>query len=513
MKNEKKNTCLIKYEKKNIAANLVLLIFFVLFYLYYTNNLIEAGSSRQITLQIILGVVGIISYTLAVLIRKFKLKEHHIFLIASIFMGLVYFIAIPLGKGNDETAHFLRIYEISQKYTTGKFQDSTMLPEQFSKVSQFQFDKTIGYEHYISNYGEFNMLSGVSKDYGNSYWNIRVYSPIQYLPQAIGVTIGRILSDNLLLIGYMGRILGYAFWVTVCCISIKLIPNKKTFFVILCLLPINVISAVCLSGDTVTNAIIMLFIALIYRKMYLDENIKTFEKVLLFVLSVMIALCKIVYLPFIFLILFIDKKNFASKKKYYLYIILLIVVSMIVGLSWLVIGSTIGTNANSGTKEQLEFILTEPFSYLIVNIRTYLSVSLNTILQFATGNELLCHSQVMPYGIISYVVGIICLLSSLVRDDDKDYEISKWKKHFTVCIIVGTILLIGTAIYIQWTLLFDVGGHVIAGLQGRYYIPVAALVVFILDKIKLMDMDKKKLFVVMLLMHFSVMSDIISFYL
>ena len=105
MKNEKKNTCLIKYEKKNIAANLVLLIFFVLFYLYYTNNLIEPGSSRQITLQIILGVVGIISYTLAVLIRKFKLKEHHIFLIASIFMGLVYFIAIPLGKGNDETEH------------------------------------------------------------------------------------------------------------------------------------------------------------------------------------------------------------------------------------------------------------------------------------------------------------------------------------------------------------------------------------------------------------------------
>ncbi len=406
MKENNKNTCLIKFEKKNIVTNLVLFIFFVLFYLYYTNNLVEVGSTRQMTLQIILGIIGVLSYALVVIMRKFNLKEQHIFLIASIFMGLVYFIAIPLGNGNDETPHFLRIYEISQKYTTGKFQDSTMLPEQFSKLSQYQYDKTIRYEHYIANYGSFNMLSGATKDFESSYWNIRLYSPIQYLPQVIGVTIGRIISDNLLMIGYMGRIVGYAFWIAVCYISIKLIPNKKTFFAILCLLPVNVISAVCLSGDTVTNAICMLFIALIYRKMYLDEDMKIFEKVLLFVLSAMIALCKIVYLPFIFLILFIDKKNFTSKKKYFAYIILSIVVSMIVGLGWLAIGSMICSNANSGMKEQFEFILREPFSYLIVIIRTYLSVSLNSLLQFTTGNELLCHAQVNPYGIISYIAGM-----------------------------------------------------------------------------------------------------------
>ena len=79
--------------------------------------------------------------------------------------------------------------------------------------------------------------------------------------------------------------------------------------------------------------------------------------------------------------------------------------------------------------------------------------------------------------------------------------------------MVGIIVLIGTAIYLQWSSLFDIGGHVIVGIQGRYYIPVAALAVFILDKIKLVDVDKKKLYAVMLLMHYSVMADIICFFL
>ena len=48
----------------------------------------------------------------------------------------------------------------------------------------------------------------------------------------------------------------------------------------------------------------------------------------------------------------------------------------------------------------------------------------------------------------------------------------------------GTGLLICTAIYIQWTSLWEVGRDSILGIQGRYFIPVVALLIFFVNKTK-----------------------------
>ncbi len=512
MEDLNKKELIKKEEKFNIVLGSILyFVFFLINFIYFTNNTFGENSIEKTKLQIILSIIGIGVYAIYFILKRFKLKSHIIFIIIASFLGITYFFAIPLGNGNDEVSHYLRIFEISEKYTSTSFEDDSKFPEQFSLLLKYQYDSTIKYEHYKSNYGLFNMIYGKQDYLLESYWNVKLYSPLQYLPQVIGVTFGRVISDNILVIGNCGRIFGYIFWMFICAYAIKIIPNKKTFFAVLCLLPINIISAVCLSGDTVTNSICILFLAIIYRKIYLKEDIKTIEKILLAVLTCMIALCKIVYLPFVFLVLLLDKQKFKNKSRYIAFLILTIILSSIVGILWLGIGGDTSAITNEATSKQLEFILSNPFAYIIISIRTIFSSGEQHILQLTTGNELLCHRQIQAYGIVSYIIGIICLISLLINEEEK-LELNNWKKSLVYSIIFITIALMMTAIYIQWTSLFEIGNHVIVGIQGRYLIPIIALAIFVIGDLKIININKNNLMLLILIMQIPLIGQIISYF-
>ena len=309
-----------------------------------------------------------------------------------------------------------------------------------------------------------------------------------------------------------GRLTGYIFWIVLCAISIKLVPNKKTFFLILCILPVNIFSAICISGDTVTNAICILFISLIYRKVYLKENINKKEKIILLILCCMIALCKIVYLPFVAIVLLLKEENFVNKKSFKNFIIVTITLSVIVGLSWLVIGSMNLVNSNSASGDQLKFILNNPFEYCMIIMRTLTQKGAQYIYQLCTGDELMCHAKTTVYPIISYIISICLLMSLFVNEEKQKLQINTLRKVWIGLIMFGTSILIVTAIYIQWTSLAGIGkigNEIILGIQGRYFIPVIALSIFILNKTKL-ETNEKHLITGVILMQLPVLFQIMN---
>ena len=66
-----------------------------------------------------------------------------------------------------------------------------------------------------------------------------------------------------------------------------------------------------------------------------------------------------------------------------------------------------------------------------------------------------------------------------------------------------------TAIYVQWTSLFEIGRYMIAGLQGRYFIPVALLLIFVIDTIKL-DIKKENLISFLTIMQLPILGLIMN---
>ncbi len=514
----KKEDSLIQVLEKNKIKiiNIVTQIFYWLFavgvMLYFRNSVFQTTENIKNILFVAMLIMSIAIDAMLILFKKIKFDFHKQFIILATVLGIFYFIATPFGNGTDEVSHFLRVFKISQKYTNIRLEEDSLFPPAFSKLVDYKNSVLIGYENYINEFDAFSMNSAERKDLISEYWNIKLYSPLQYVPQVIGVTIGRVISDNIVVIGMCGRITGYIFWVAMCAWAIKIVPNKKAFFLIICLLPINIFSAICISGDTVTNAVCTLFIAIIYRKIYLKEKINKKEKILLVALACMTALCKIVYLPFVTLSLLLKEDNFENKKEWKKFIVILIAASIIVGLGWFVVGSTNLANSNSLSKEQLKYILTNPFEYCAIIARTFTQYGAQYIFQLCTGHELMCHAKTTVYPIISYITSIALFMSLFTNEDNKKMEVNILRKIWVALIILGTSLLIVTAIYIQWTSLpgiGKVGNEIIKGIQGRYFIPVVLLLIFIANKTKL-NTNQKILITTVILMQLPVICQIMN---
>lgn len=496
----------------NIFSQIFYWIFAIGIILYFKDSVFQTNENVKNILFIAMLIISVIIDAMLILFKRVKLDFHKQFIILATVLGIFYFIVTPFGNGTDEVSHFLRVFKISQKYTNIRLEEDSLFPPAFSKLVDYKNSILIKYENYINEFDAFSMNSTERKDLISEYWNIKLYSPLQYIPQVIGVTIGRILSDNIVVIGMCGRITGYIFWVGMCTIAIKLVPNKKVFFLIVCLLPINIFSAICISGDTVTNAVCTLFIAIIYRKIYLKERITKKEKIILIALGCMIALCKIVYLPFVTLVLLLKEDNFENKKEWKKFIITLIIASFIVGLAWFVVGSTNLANSNSNSKEQLNYILTNPFEYCAIIARTICKDGDKFVYQLCTGNELMCHAKTTIYPIVSYIISIALFMSLFTNEDDKKVEVNALRKIWVALIVFGTSLLIMTAIYIQWTSLpgiGKIGNEVIKGIQGRYFIPVVLLLIFIANKTKLYT-NQKILIITIILMQLPVICQIMN---
>lgn len=508
-KENQTNTKKKKINIKILGTQFLYWLFVTILILYFRENVFETTDFIK---NILLGATLIMAVSIDVIfiiLRKINLETHKIFIILAVVLGLFYFIATPFGNGTDEVSHFLRVFKISQKYTNVRLEEDSLFPPAFSKLVDYKNNRYIEYENYIKEFDAFSMNSEERKDLIGEYWNIKLYSPIQYIPQAIGVTAGRIFSDNIVIIGMCGRLTGYIFWVAVCAYAIKIVPNKKMFFLILCLLPVNLFSAVCISGDTVTNAVCTLFIALIYKKIYLKEKVTKKEKIGLTILACLMALCKIVYLPFVTLVLLLKYDNFDSKKDWKKFVIILIIASMIVGLGWLVIGSMSLVNSNSASTDQVTYILEHPIKYVLVIMETMTQKGAQYIYQLTTGDELMCHAKTTIYPIVSYIISIALLLALLTNEDGRTVEVNSLRKFWVGLIMFGTSLLIVTAIYIQWTSLFEVGKDMILGIQGRYFIPVAALAIFVINKTKL-ETNQKLLLNTVILMQLPVLCQIMN---
>lgn len=514
----KKVNSLIQVLEKNKSKIQIILaqVFYWLFAigtaLYFRDSVFETTEVVKNVLFIGMLIIAVSIDIMLILFKKKKIDFHKQFIILATVLGIFYFLATPFGNGTDEVSHFLRVFKISQKYTNIRLEEDSLFPPAFSKLVDYKNNIEMKYTNYINEYDAFSMNSPERKDLISEYWNIKLYSLLQYVPQAIGVTIGRVISDNIVTIGMCGRITGYIFWVAMCALAIKIVPNKKAFFLIICLLPVNIFSAICISGDTVTNAVCTLFIAILYRKIYLKEKIVKKEKIFLIALACMISLCKIVYLPFVTLALLLKEDNFDNKKEWKKFVIILIVASVIVGLSWFVIGSINLANSNTASKDQLRYILMNPFEYCGIITRTICKDGDKFIYQLSTGNELMCHAKTTVYPVISYIINMALLMALFTNEDNKELEVDNFRKLWVSLIILGTSLLIVTAIYIQWTSLPGIGGignEVIKGIQGRYFIPVVILLIFVTNKTKL-STNKKMLVTTVILMQLPVICQIMN---
>ena len=479
-----------------LNRNYILLFFslFVINFLFFslTNDFYVNNGEKSIFKYIILGslILELVFMLLILYFKKKDLKIHNIYLIFSILFGILYMAMLPIGSVPDETNHFFRSYEISEGHLLSDKDDNQIGGRVFNSNMDVITISNLNDYNYKKVKDNIAVKNNAESEKYYAFANTSLYSLFSYIPQTIGIGIGRIFNAPILISAYLGRIINYIFFVIIIYFSIKYIPFGKTLILLISFLPMVMQEAISLAPDAMTNAVAIAMVSFVlYMRFDKNSGAMTKKKMVLFsILTIWISMLKIVYLPICLLAFLIPENKFKNKKDKLIKIGILAIVVIALNMTWLKISSSYLVEFQPGvdSASQVSFILHNPYSYLKVlfntinyNFITYFNTMLGTNLGWL--NISLSSNYLFAYCLVIFFVAFL----------DKNIKVDSVTKKLFGFIAFSVIILIFTSLYVQWT---SFRNPVINGVQGRYFIPILLMILLMMksNKIKLDLVDNEK---------------------
>lgn len=445
---------------------------------YYHSNI-------KLLFNLIVIIITIIISILIITIYYIKnITPEKLFLYIVPIIMLLGLLIMPTLKSHDEVFHWTRIYDIAQGNLFTKKEDGipkAIFPKEVDEIRIYDQLENLRYTDLKKQF-EYK-ISEDSKKIVMKLSTTAIYSPVQYVPQAIGVFIVSKISNSPMLMAYAARAFNIIATILILYFAIKLIPfGKKTLLVLICI-PIVLEGFVSMSPDAITVSTSFLFIAYVLKLLNeRDKKITVKDKVVLLILSIIIALCKIVYLPIVGLMLILPKEKFKTRKEQVLTIATIMGIAIIVNLGWLLVSATyLSTFRGGDSKYQLLSILQNPIEYVQ---RLFSTINLygRDYIYLMFGGELGWNEYLKMHSIVPITLEILYLFFSCTEEDSKN-RFNKFQTAIIVLISLAVIGLVFTSLYIQWT---PVTYDIIYGVQGRYFVPILPLIsIGILSKLKI----------------------------
>lgn len=407
---------------------------------------------------------------------NFSLRPEIVFVIMGLFFGFIFVFVTPPFQVPDEGTHFKRAYQISTGQFISEKKDNLVggfIPLSINELEGYFMrftDKNIkiSYKEIVNKLTV--RLEPFNTTFG-SFPNTALYSPVPYLPQTIGMFVGRVFDLPTLWILYIGRILNLLVWVFLVYYAIRITPVLKWIFLLLALMPMTVYQSASLSADAIVVGLSFLFTALLLSYLVTKKTLALKQILLLFVLAILITLSKQTYFTIPLMFFLLPLKIFPSAKNYWRTIGLFIFVVMATFLGWscLVNKLYIPLQTYVDPNAQLSHILHDPLSY--TKFVTYYTISWFSGLD---PRSVIGHlgwlDTYLPLWMISAYK--IILIFTFLMETKKIKLFNNIQRIVTWTILVLTALLIVTVMYLTWN---PIGSTKIEGIQGRYFIPLLPL--------------------------------------
>ena len=313
-------------------------------------------------------------------------------------------------------------------------------------------------------------------------------TPIVYLPAIIGFTAARLLSLGYYPMLMLARILMLAFYVLAAGWSIKKIPVGKMTLFIIALLPMGLHIAASLSYDAVILALAMMTFAYIMYLAYGEkEKIGAKEWVTMLVLTVLLAPCKVgVYLPIVLLLLMVPRTKLNGRMQFFWFFTSAVTAGIasciIMNLPALSLATESPQIINYAGEPLVtsNWVLHHPVDTLQMMLNTVV-MNLSRWVQGAIGYSLSWFSiQIQSWVVVGFE---LCLVSTIFREEGLQPITPAPLQRlllFIPVVLCGMMFLAGMLVW--WT---PQGANQIAGIQGRYFIPMIPLVLFAIPQVSL----------------------------
>ena len=358
------------------------------------------------SLVLILGLSGIFLLKNA---SNDGIKLEKKYLLLAIPIGIIMVFVTPLGRIPDEVNHARKSAAISQ--------GNIFCPPDENGISRDMLNTklnelvSITIENYEEYFEKLNLTETDEKI--DMEFTMATYAPICHTPQAIGMFLTRILGFGVSVQCFAARIVNMLFAVFLTYMAIKFIPLKKQLVFFLGLLPVTIMEYASMSSDALAISSCIFYISYILYLKY-DENKTKINKKdisILIAMTIIVSLCKIVYIPLTLLLFILPKEKFSSIKEKNIFTITTFASAIILNIIWLIYAAQYLTEVNPGVNsgEQIKYILTNPFEYLLILFRT-INFHFNTYIAHLCGDGLGVYSIKAPEMFIYSCIILITLL-------------------------------------------------------------------------------------------------------
>ena len=454
---------------------------------------------------LIVNILFVLSILLTIILFKKNVKLSVILSTIFFIVSFIFFCETPFSTLYDEEGHFFRSYEITEgRMLTPKNDEGlgvSYIPERMvTPISEISNSiKRDGAA--LVYYKQYEMLrydiDRIAFEVDNK--NQALYSPASYIPQAIGIFLGKLATDSSYLIYFYGRFFAFIVNTILVILAINIIPQRKMLVFAIATTPVFLNQSISYSADGTLNAITLFFIAYI---LMVREKEKVLKKdiAVLAACSFIIALSKVIYFPFVLFLLLVPAEKFKSAKVSKAVKTAIISVSMVLSVFWFIIAQGYVFNGsgalNSGRNDQLHYALSHfyllpgiVFNTIYVNIEGWLySLAAGAIGKGWIG-----------YDAVIYLIFIMILVFAFVYSDanevkDGYYNLTKKNKAAIWIVLILIMALTFGSLYTQWT---DYKANTISGVQGRYFIPLL-IPLSLVVKPKLIEgvSDKKRIIII-----------------
>ena len=323
-----------------------------------------------------------------------------------------------------------------------------------------------------------------------------------YLPQAIGIFIAKLLDLNLIWFLWLARIFNLICYAGLISLAIKKTPYLKIPLLAVACIPLTIYQD---SSANIDSMIIGLGILSISYFIFMCKSDKLkIKNILLFTaLCLLLGLCKLPYLAFIFLLLFVPKEKF-NVNHLHIYLLVSIIAVGGIGLLWskystsALLHSWRALESNANATQQITFLINHPNSILKFITQIFssdLQFLFNGFFNFYNGTPGSHYTD--NYYIITPILQLFLVIVLIFYPSDVDFSLKTKLGSFGILLLI----YVGTCVVqlLSWA---NVGETNLA-MSLRYFIPLFALLPVIF-RFKL-DFFNKEMFdryVIVLIMGF-----------
>lgn len=439
---------------------------------------------------------------------KFYFQNIHpskIFLTAALIWGIFMAFYVPPFQVPDEPAHFFRAYQISEFHFSPEIKDNRLggeLPISLLKFHTCFFGNDIDKGKKID-FETLKKCLNIPLDENQKlhlvFPNTALYSPVPYIPQSIGIFLGRLIGLPPLILLYLGRLFNLFFWIGFVYQSIKIIPFKKWLFPVLALLPMSIHIAASVSADAFLNGLSFLLISFILKLAFDENNLPTLKNILAVIIGgILIALSKNIYFVIVFLFAIIPLKKFKSKKDFALKLLLVTGVTAFAALiSYLLVDSILGKISpiehlygthppfpQINPDKQIELILSDIKRFikiLLISYHAFYQMAVKSYIGYLGWMEVIFSNK---YYLLSVFV---ILMTAFLPAQNNQFTLSVKQRIIFLAISGLIIFLFSFTMYCSWC---EPGAELIENFQGRYFIPVAPLILLSIHSNRLVFIKK-----------------------